>query len=599
MLSAISTARRAALLAAFFALMATRGGEALPRRGAPLASPLTPPAPSQGEGPPARGGERSQVSAWAGVPSLSLRFREVSGPWGLHFRHHNAGTGNFYMIETMGSGVVIWDYDGDGDQDILFLDSGTLPGYTGKGEEAPHPVLYRNDGGGHFTDVTERSGLRITGYGMGATAGDIDGDGDLDLYVTAFGRSQLFRNNGDGTFTDVTDRAGVGVTSWTTSAAFADADKDGDLDLYVASYVDFSFANNPICGLKAKNLRSYCHPEDYNPLPHHFFRNRGDGTFEDATAQAGLGGGAGGVLGNGLGVIWGDVDDDGWPDLFVANDMTPSFLFHNKGNGTFEEIGLAAGVALSDQGVPEAGMGVDMGDLTGHGRLDLMVTHLDGQTSAVYGNQGGGLFNDVRYATKLAEPSIFKVGFGLAFGDFDQDGDLDVVVANGHIIHNVEQWGTGTTYKQRSQLFENQGDGRFREVESSGLDVIRSARGLAIGDLDGDGDLDVVINNNNDLAAVYENVGAPGGWLQVDLASGTGQPLRDRRQAGGRDRRQKADQRRPHRLLLRVAERAHRPLRPRQRQAGRPPPGPLAGRQGPDLRGPAGGPAGAGGAVGL
>ncbi len=228
------------------------------------------------------------------------------------------------------------------------------------------------------------------------------------------------------------------------------------------------------------------------------------------------------MLGNGLGVIWGDVDDDGWPELFVANDMTPSFLFHNKGNGTFEEIGLAAGVALSDQGVPEAGMGVDMGDLTGHGRLDLMVTHLDGQTSAVYGNQGGSLFNDVRYATKLAEPSIFKVGFGLAFGDFDQDGDLDVVVANGHIIHNVEQWGTGTTYKQRSQLFENQGDGRFREVESSGLDVIRSARGLAIGDLDGDGDLDVVINNNNDLAAVYENVGAPGGWLQVDLASGTG-----------------------------------------------------------------------------
>ena len=454
----------------------------------------------------------------APAPTPALHFREVSGPWGLSFRHHNGANGNFYMIETMGSGVVVWDYDGDGDEDVLFIDSGRLPGSTGAGGAggtSPRSILYRNDGGGHFVDVTERAGLQVTGYGMGATAGDVDGDGNVDLYVTAFGKSQLFHNNGDGTFTDITDRAGVGVTRWTSSAAFGDPDRDGHLDLYVASYVDFSFANNPICGLKAKNLRSYCHPEVYNPLPHHFFHNKGDGTFEDATAKAGFGG----VLGNGLGVLWGDVDDDGWPDLYVANDMTPSFLFHNKGNGTFEEIALAAGVALSDKGLPEAGMGLDMGDLLGHGREDIMVTHLDAQTSVVYANQGGDLFTDARYTSKLAEPSIDKVGFGLAFGDFDQDGDLDVVVANGHIIHNVEQWGTGTTYKQRSQLFENLGDGRFREVTDSGLDVIRSARGLAIGDLDGDGDLDVVINDNNDEAAVYENVGARGGWLQVDLAA--------------------------------------------------------------------------------
>jgi hypothetical protein len=453
--------------------------------------------------------------AWPANAAPALHFREVSGPWGLRFRHHNAGSGNFYMIETMGSGVVLWDYDGDGDPDVLFVDSGKLPGYTG---EAPRSVLYRNDGNGHFVDVTLRAGLHVAGYGMGATAGDIDGDGNPDLYVTAFGKSQLFHNNGDGTFTDITDKAGVGLTSWTTSAAFADADKDGHLDLYVASYVDFSFANNPVCGLKAKNLRSYCHPEVYNPLPHHFFHNKGDGTFEDATAKAGFGG----VLGNGLGVIWGDIDEDGWPDLYVANDMTPSFLFHNKGNGTFEEIGLAAGAALSDKGLPEAGMGIDMGDLLGHGRLDIMITHLDGQTSVVYGNQGNGLFNDARYSSKLAEPSIDKVGFGLAFGDFDQDGDLDVVVANGHIIHNVEQWGTGTTYKQRNQLFENLGGGHFREVTDSGMDVIRSSRGLAIGDLDGDGDLDVVVTNNNDDAEVYENAGARGGWLQVDLAAESG-----------------------------------------------------------------------------
>src|SRR5947209_2377798 len=276
----------------------------------------------------------------APAPAPALHFREVSGPWGLHFRHHNAASGNFYMPETMGSGVVVWDYDGDGDEDVLFVDSGKLPGYTG---DAPRSVLYRNDGDGHFVDVTARAGLHVAGYGMGATAGDVDGDGNVDLYVTAFGKSQLFHNNGDGTFTDVTDKAGVGVTSWTTSAAFGDPDRDGHLDLYVASYVDFSFANNPVCGLKAKNLRSYCHPEVYNPLPHHFFHNKGDGTFEDATARAGFGG----VLGSGLGVLWGDVDDDGWPDLYVANDMTPSFLFHNKGNGAFEEIALAAGVAVS------------------------------------------------------------------------------------------------------------------------------------------------------------------------------------------------------------------------------------------------------------
>ncbi|HVF61099.1 MAG TPA: CRTAC1 family protein [Thermoanaerobaculia bacterium] len=438
-------------------------------------------------------------------------FRDAGEAWGVRFRHHHAGSGQLYMIETMGSGVVVWDYDGDGDEDLFLVDSGPLPGYTG---EPPRSVLFRNDGGGRFRDATAGSGLVVSGYGMGGTAGDVDGDGDLDLLVTSFGASQLFENRGDGTFADATARAGLGAAGWWTSAGFADPDRDGDLDLYVANYVDFAFDKNPVCGLKERNLRSYCHPDVYEGIPDRFYRNKGDGTFEDATAAAGLPP----DKGNGLGVIWGDMDADGWPDLYVANDMTPGFLFHNRKDGKFEEIGLQSGTALSDLGKPEAGMGVDLGDLDGNGWPDLFVTHLDLQTSVLYSNLGGLAFVDARYVANLAAPSMHKVGFGTVFADFDQDGDLDVAVANGHIIHNVEQWGTGTTYKQRNQLFENQGKGRFREIEDSGLDAVRSSRGMAAGDLDGDGDLDLVVSNNDDWSELYENVAAgAGGWLLVDL----------------------------------------------------------------------------------
>ena len=464
----------------------------------------------------------------------------MSAAWGATFRHHHAGSGSFYMIETMGSGVVVWDYDGDGDEDLFFVDSGPLPGYQG---EPPRSVLFRNDrdgrndrngSAGRFVDVTDRAGLRLASYGMGATAGDVDGDGDLDLYTTAFGASQLFLNRGDGTFEDATARSGAGFTSWSTSAAFADPDRDGDLDLYVTDYVDFSFDDNPICGNQERGLRSYCHPDVYDGLLDRYLRNRGDGTFEDATAKAGFGE----ATGKGLGVIWSDLDRDGWLDLFVANDMTPSFLFHNRKDGTFQEIGLAAGVALSPLGAPEAGMGVDSGDLDGNGFADLMVTHLDLQSSGVYTNQGSNVFLDGRYTSRLAEPSFHMVGFGLAFADLDQDGDLDVAVANGHIIHNVEQTGTGTTYKQRNQVFENLGKGVFREVMDSGVDVVRSSRGLGVGDLDGDGDVDFAVSNSNDLNEVYENVGASGGFLQVDLVAAKGNRMgigaRIELEAGGR-----------------------------------------------------------------
>ncbi|HEV8630503.1 MAG TPA: CRTAC1 family protein [Thermoanaerobaculia bacterium] len=459
---------------------------------------------------PVAGAAEAPPSALPSAPAP--RLREVAAAWGLVHRHHNGASGQFYMPETMGSGVALLDYDGDGDLDVFFVDSGALPGYVG---EPGRSALFRNEGNGRFRDVTEAAGLRVAAFGMGATAGDVDGDGDLDLYVTAFGPDQLFRNQGDGTFVDATAEAGLGNPLWASSAAFADVDGDGDLDLYVADYVDFSFANNPPCGNKERGLRSYCHPEVYRGLPDRFYRNLGGGRFVEATAAAGF-------LpdeGKGLGVVFGDVDGDGWQDLFVANDMTPGFLFHNLGGGRFEEVGLLTGTALSDLGLPEAGMGVELADLDGNGWPDLFKTHLDLQTNALYLNQGGLLFTDGRYVSRLAEPSMYYVGFGTAAADLDQDGDLDLVVANGHIVHNVEASGNGSTYRQKNQLFVNDGRGVFREEREAGLTGVRAHRGLAAGDLDDDGDVDLVVTGNDDLAEVYEDVTTVvGGWLQVDLA---------------------------------------------------------------------------------
>ena len=445
----------------------------------------------------------------------ALAFREVGESIGLEFRHHHGGSGHFYMPETMGSGVAVLDYDGDGDQDVFFVDGGALPGYQG---EPAGSILYRNDGG-RFVDRTAQAGLMVSGYGMGVTVGDVDSDGDLDVYVTAFGANELFRNLGDGSFAEVGRAAGVDDGLWGASAAFADADLDGDLDLYVTNYVDFSFANNPLCGDQARGLRSYCHPDVFNGLPDRFLRNRGDGTFSDATEEAGFAE----ARGAGLGVVFGDVDADGWPDLYVANDMTPNFLFRGRGDGTFEERALMAGAALGQSGEPEAGMGVAMGDLDGDDWPEIYVTHLDRQTNALYSGRNGGLFLDRRFIARVAAPSIYKVGFGTAFADLDLDGDRDIVVANGHIIHNVDELGKGSSYRQRNQVLVNLGGGRFAEAEDIGLDAVRSSRGLALGDLDGDGDLDLVITNSDDVAEVYANeTVAMGGWLEVALRAARG-----------------------------------------------------------------------------
>jgi hypothetical protein len=446
----------------------------------------------------------------AGAASAEgIRFREVSKTWGIDFRHHHGGSGKRYILESTAGGVVMFDYDLDGDEDLFFVDGARIPGYTG---EEPRSRLFRNDGG-RFVDRTEASGIHVAGYGSGGTAGDVDNDGDLDLFITQFGADQLFLNQGDGTFVDGTARAGVADPLWSSSAAFADTDRDGDLDLYVANYVDFSFAAFRPCVDPKSGVTGYCGPQAYNGLPDRFYRNQGDGTFEDTTQAAGFGG----AVGPGLGVVFGDIDNDLWPDLYVANDAKPNFLFHNLGNGTFEDLSLLSGTALSGTGRAEAGMGVDMDDYDGDGLMDIVVTNFELETNGLYRNLGAGTFSDNRFIAQIAEPSLNFLAFGVDFADFDQDGDLDLVIANGHVNDNAAEHLPGSQYAQRNQVFENLGNGRFREDTATGMDVVRVSRALATGDLDGDGDLDVVIVDSNDLAEVYENVGQNGHRLSVEL----------------------------------------------------------------------------------
>ncbi|HVF60433.1 MAG TPA: CRTAC1 family protein [Thermoanaerobaculia bacterium] len=422
------------------------------------------------------------------------------------------------MPETMVGGVVVFDYDGDGDEDVLYVDAGPLPGYSG---EAPRSRLFRNDGAGRFVDTTAAARLAGPEYGAGGTAGDVDGDGDLDLFLAGFGPDRLLRNEGDGTFHDVTAAAGAGDPSWSMSAAFADLDRDGDLDLYVANYVEYRLDVHKACFDEARQLAGYCTPLRFLGAPDRLFRNRGDGTFAEATREMGLPEDAG----NGLGVVVADLDEDGWPDLYVANDTTPNFLYRNRGrdaggkHGGFEDVSTLSGAALSDRGRAEGSMGVDAGDADGDGRLDLVVTNFELETNVLYRNQGNLLFSDSRFAAGIAEPSLLSLGFGTAWADFDHDADLDFVVANGHILDNAEAMKSPTPYRQRNQVYENRGGGRFAEVKDAGLDVVRASRGLATGDLDGDGDLEVVVVNSNDWSEVYEGLAA-GPWLAVDLLGG-------------------------------------------------------------------------------
>jgi hypothetical protein len=449
------------------------------------------------------------------VAHAGVTFVDRTDAAGIDFVHENAATDEKYMVETMGSGGGLFDYDGDGDLDIYLVNGAPHPGTS---SERPTNALYRNDGEGRFTDVTLAAGVGDESFGMGMTAADYDNDGDSDLYVTNFGDNVLYRNNGDGTFTDVTARAGVATGGWSASAAFGDADGDGFVDLFVTRYVDFTLDNHKFCGNLAQNLKAYCHPDVYNPVPSVLYRNRGDGTFADVTDESGI---ATPGEGKSLGVVWGDYDNDGDQDVYVANDSMRNFLFQNDGTGSFEDVTLLAGVGYSEDGQAQAGMGTDLGDYDGDGWLDVVVTNLDFEYNALYRGDASGIFADASYTSGVAEPSLNFVGFGTFFFDYDNDGWLDVFVGNGHIIDNIAAFGSVSTYEETNFLFRNNRDGTFSDVSSTSGDpfaVEDVARGAAAGDVDQDGDEDVLVTRCGQSAMLWSNEGGnENNWLAVTL----------------------------------------------------------------------------------
>ncbi len=436
------------------------------------------------------------------------RFTDVTDPAGITFAHQHGGTGHKYLPETMGSGGCALDYDGDGWTDLYLVQSGPLPP-TGEGGNR----LYRNFGNSRFEDVTVAARAAGQGYGQGAVCGDVNGDSFVDIYVTAFGRNHLLLNLGDGRFEDTTERSGTRDSSWSSSAVLFDADVDLDLDLYVVNYLDFTLATHRDC--RRGELLIYCHPDAYPAAADRFFRNRGDGTFEEATTAAGFTE----TSGKGLGAVALDYDRDGLTDLYVTNDSTPNFLFRNLGAGRFEEVGLLAGAAVNEAGKTSAGMGVDAGDVDGDGFFDLVVTNLSLEANSLFRSDGVG-FRDATRASGLYAPSYNVLGFGVDFLDFDHDGDLDLAVVNGDVLDNIAALSDGLTYEQPGQLFENNGAGRFRELaaaEVGDFALPRVGRGLITLDFDRDGDLDLAASYNHGAARLFANTGRRGRWLSFRL----------------------------------------------------------------------------------
>jgi hypothetical protein len=454
-------------------------------------------------------------------------FVEAAAQCGLTFTHANGASGQYYIAEEMGSGVALFDYDNDGDLDVFLVQGGEL----GSGASAkPHSAgrLFRNDLTStagkrtlRFTDVTERAGLRWQEYGMGVAVGDYDNDGDLDLFLTSFGPDALFRNNGDGTFTDVTAAAGVSDPLWSTSAAFFDYDRDGDLDLFVANYLAFTLADNKVCA-DSVGSRDYCSPRAYQPVPDRLYRNEGNGHFTNVTESAGITK----ADGAGLGVAIGDYNLDGWLDVYVANDATTNQLWINRHDGTFVDEGMISGAAVTAAGNPEGSMGIASGDVDADGDEDLFVTNIIGETFALYENDGKGSFEDVRARWGVAAPTAAFTGFGADWIDYDNDGWLDLFIANGAVNVIEALRGQPNPFRMKNQLFHNTGKGRLIETSAAGGPAFQQAevgRGAAFGDIDNDGDIDVVVTNNGGPARLLLNQAMPTNhWLQVRLEQSPG-----------------------------------------------------------------------------
>jgi enediyne biosynthesis protein E4 len=433
-----------------------------------------------------------------------VAFENIAAAAGVTFTHINGASADKYLVETMGSGALFFDYDNDGWIDLFLVDGGSIADNAVSGR-ARHR-LFRNAGKGVFKDATESSGIRHQEYGMGACAGDVDNDGRIDLYITNYGPNVLYRNGGNGVFTDVTRAAGVGLAGWSTSCAFLDIDGDGDLDLFVTNYLDAPKTNNRFCGDPQRRIRVYCHPLVYPGVANVLYRNDGKGAFTDVSAETGLNK----YLGNGLGVAVGDYDDDGRPDVFVANDSVPNFLFHNEGGGRFSEIGLLAGVAVARDGKPRAGMGTEFADYNGDGRLDLVVTNHEFETTSLFRNDGGSSFVDTTLDAGISSATLPFVGFGVGFFDFDNDADLDLSIVNGHVIDNTALFRAGSTHAQRKLLFLNTNGRRFAEIsQQSGSGFAKDGVGRTLigGDIDNDGDIDLVVTNNGGAAEILRNTG--------------------------------------------------------------------------------------------
>ena len=460
------------------------------------------------------------ATALAQPPPARVLFRDIALDAGITFQHHSAPEKK-YIVESMSGGVALFDFDNDGLVDVYFVDSLTVD--TAQDPKAARSALYRNLGHGKFEDVTDKAGVGHPGWGMGVCTADVDGDGWQDLYVTALGPNHLYRNNHDGTFKDITQGAGVAGGGWSAGCGFADYDRDGDLDLFVSRYVKVDLENLPEFGkgktCEHRGIKVQCGPRGLPGMGDLLFQNDGNSRFTEVGAAAGV---SDPRAYFGLGVAWFDQNQDGWLDLYVANDSTPSFLYLNQKNGTFKEVAFPMGVAVSEDGAEQGGMGLAVGDYDNSGRFSLFKTNFAEEYNNLYHNEGDH-FTDVSFRSQTAASSLPFVGWGTAFLDYDNDGLLDILAVNGHVYPQMDQarLGASAGYRQRKLLYYNRGEGRFEEVAAQFGPVLtdeRVSRGLAVGDLDNDGRLDVVINDLDGRPQVLHNeLAERGKWLLVKL----------------------------------------------------------------------------------
>jgi hypothetical protein len=478
------------------------------------------PAQSHSRAPDSR--ESSAVANSQPLNPSGIQFQDVTRAAGIHFHHERAASDQRLYLETMGAGVGWLDYDRDGFLDAIFVNSGYTPLF--RPATPPQPALYRNNGDGTFTDVTEKSGIHSDGtFFFGVAVGDYDNDGLPDIYLTGYRHSVLYHNNGDGTFTDVTSKAGVGDDGdWATAAGWFDYDKDGQLDLLVSNYVAFDVDHPVSCGENKPGYRAYCHPDSFPGRSPRLYHNNGDGTFTDVTQKAGLSN----KDGKSLAVVLADLNGDGWTDIFIANDTQRNFLYLNNRDGTFRDASYTSGAGFSEEGLAEAGMSADAADIRHTADFDLYVSHLDFQLNRYYRNNGEGTFTDATVATGLGQTNYANSSFGAKFFDFDNDGWVDLLVTNGHILDNIALYHPNVTYAEERKLYRNLGDGKFADISKTQTPAFLAphvGRGLAVGDYENSGWLGFLVNNNGEDAQLFRNnggdlpVASRNHWLGIQL----------------------------------------------------------------------------------